>query len=130
LLYPRLAEMVRASTEVVVPLTAREMEQAIIAPAERVGLRLETGLVSTILNDLGEQPGILPLLQYALTELYERREGLTLTLAAYQGMGGVLGALARRADEIYTTLDPAACELARQMFLRLITLGEGVEDTR
>jgi hypothetical protein len=79
---------------VIVPLTARELEQAIIAPAERVGLRLEAGLLPTILNDLAEQPGMLPLLQYALTELYQRREGLTLTLAAYQAMGGVLGALA------------------------------------
>ncbi|MEO8391925.1 MAG: protein kinase [Chloroflexota bacterium] len=130
LLYPRLAELVRAGTEVIVPLTAREMEQAIIAPAERVGLRLEAGLISTILNDLAEQPGMLPLLQYALTELCQRREGLTLTLAAYQAMGGVLGALARRADEIYAVLNPDARALGRQMLLRLITVGEGTEDTR
>ncbi len=130
LLVPRLAELVRASTEVIVPLSAREMEQAITAPAERVGLRLEAGLVATMLKDVGEQPGTLPLLQYALTELFERREGVTLTLAAYQAMNGVKGALTRRADEIYASLDAESQALARQVFLRMVTLGEGVEDTR
>jgi hypothetical protein len=56
--------------------------------------------------------------------------GRTLTLAAYRESGGVRGALARRADEIYGALDTAKQEAARQLFLRLITLGEGVEDTR
>lgn len=130
LMIPRLAELMRASTETVIPMNLRELEQAITAPVERVGLRLENGLVTTILNDVGEQPGTLPLLQYALTELYERREGLTLTLAAYQAMGGVTGALARRADELFSLLDAATQASVEQMFLRLVTLGEGTEDTR
>jgi hypothetical protein len=82
------------------------------------------------MRDVGEQPGTLPLLQYALTELFERREGRLLTLQAYRESGGVLGALARRADAIYGGLDDAGQDAARQLFLRLITLGEGVEDTR
>ena len=130
LLYPRLAEIVRSHTEVVTPLTECEMEQSITAPAERVGLRIEPGLVATILKDVGEQPGTLPLLQFALTELFERREGVVLTVDAYQATGGVLGALGRRADQIFQSLDPAAQALARQIFLRLVTLGEGTEDTR
>lgn len=128
--YPRLAELVRAGTEVVVPLIAREMEQAITAPAERAGLRLEAGLVSTILKDVGEQPGTLPLLQYALTELFERREGVMLTIGAYQAMNGVKGAITRRADDIYVSLDEGLQALARQMVLRMVTLGYGTEDIR
>ncbi|MBK8022379.1 MAG: protein kinase [Chloroflexi bacterium] len=130
LLYPRLAELVRSNTEVVVPLSPRELEQAIIAPVERCGVHLETGLTATIINDVGEQPGMLPLLQYALTELFEQREGLTLTLDAYHATGGVSGALTRRADEVYRHLNGADQRLARQLFLRLVTLGEGTEDTR
>ncbi len=130
LLYPRLAELVRTNTEVIVPLTAREMEQAITAPAERVGVKLEPGLLTTIIKDVGEQPGTLPLLQYALTELFERREGLMLTLDAYQATGGVLGALARRAEEIFNGQEKEAQRLTQQLFLRLVTLGEGVDDTR
>lgn len=130
LMYPRLAEWVRLHTEVLTPLTAREMEQAIVAPLDRIGVRLEEGLLATIIHDVSEQPGALPLLQYALTELFEHRDGPTLTLEAYHQTGGVLGALSRRADSVYNHLDGHAQELARQVFLRLVTLGEGTEDTR
>src|SRR5258706_15466111 len=105
LLYPRLAELVRSYTEVVVPLTPQEVERALAGPAERVGLVLEPGLVNTIVNDVGQQPGTLPLLQYTLTELFEQREDLTLTLDAYHASGGISGALARRADDLYDSLD-------------------------
>jgi WD40 repeat protein/serine/threonine protein kinase/DNA-binding XRE family transcriptional regulator len=130
LLYPGFSELIRMRTEVVTPLTPQELEQAIVGPAERAGLRLEPGLVTATVKDVGEHPGALPLLQYALAELFERREGRTLTLAAYHRSGGVSGALARRADELYDTLDQAGKQAARQLFLRLVTLGEGVEDTR
>jgi len=99
-------------------------------PAERAGAVLEKGLVSAITADVADQPGALPLLQYALTELFERREGRMLTNQAYQAIGGVLGALGRRAEEVYVELEPAGREVARQLFLRLVTLGEGAEDTR
>jgi len=80
--------------------------------------------------DVADQPGALPLLQYALTELFERREGRMLTNKAYQDIGGVLGALGRRAEEEYRDLDQSGRQDARQLFLRLVTLGEGTEDTR
>lgn len=130
LLYPRLAELVRSQTELVLPLSARELEQAIVGPAERVGVQLEDGLVSTIINDVGAQPGTLPLLQFALTELFEQREGRVLTMDAYKANGGVAGALARRADELFNSLDTDGQRAAKQLFLRLVTLGEGTEDTR
>ncbi len=72
----------------------------------------------------------MPLLQYALTELFERRSHELMTREAYEAIGGVLGALGRRAEEIYADLDEAWQTLTRQLFLRLVTLGEGVEDTR
>jgi len=130
LLYPGFSELMRQRTEVVVPLAPEELKQAIISPAERNGLRVDPELVEAIVNDVAEQPGALPLLQYALTEVFERRAGRTLTLTPYNASGGVLGALARRAEEIYTALSPEQQEAARQLFLRLVTLGEGVEDTR
>jgi WD40 repeat protein/serine/threonine protein kinase len=130
LLYPRLAELMRSHTEVVVPLTPSELERAITGPGERVGVTLEHGLTTTIVNEVSQQPGALPLLQYALTELFERREDRLLTMAGYHASGGISGALARRAEEIYEELDEIGQTAARQMFLRLITLGEGTEDTR
>ncbi len=130
LLYTDFGELVRRRTEVVLPLTPQELEAAMIGPAQQVGLILEEGLVEAISAEIGEQPGTLPLLQYALTELFERRSGQTLTLDAYHASGGVLGALARRAEELYAGLDESQRQAARQLFLRLVTLGEGTEDTR
>jgi WD40 repeat protein/serine/threonine protein kinase len=130
LLYPEFGELIRKRTEIILPLTSAEMEQAIIAPADRIGVRFEPGVVAAILTEVRQQPGSLPLLQYALTELFERREGFNLTLAAYEATGGVLGALASRADEIYEQLDTNGQEIARQMFLRLVSLGDGTDDTK
>ncbi|MFN8456886.1 MAG: protein kinase [Anaerolineae bacterium] len=146
--YVEFGELLRQRTEFVLPLAPEELEQAITGPAHRVGLALEPGLVEVISHDVGAEPGALPLLQYALTELFERstenverstfnpqgassvQRSTLLTKAAYQASGGVLGALARRADELYAGLDEAGQETARQLFLRLVTLGEGTEDTR
>ena len=130
LMYPALAEWVRRRTAVIVPMTLRELEQAISLPAARVGAMFEAGLIDRIVQEIGEQPGVLPLLQYALTELFKRSDGRVLTLDAYEDSGGVSAALAQRADELYAELDAAEQETARQVFLRLITLGEGTEDIR
>ncbi len=130
LLYSGFAELLRDYVEALVPLRAEDFERAIAGPAERVGARFEPGLLAELVTDVSDEPGALPLLQYALTELYERREGSTLTADAYRAIGGVSGALAGRADEIYTGLGEHAQEAARQLFLRLVTLGEGAEDTR
>src|SRR5437763_11725877 len=101
LLYSGFAELLRDYVEALVPLKAEEFERAIAGPAERVGARFEPGLLSELVTDVADEPGALPLLQYALTELYERREGSTLTQDAYRAIGGVSGALAGRAEEIY-----------------------------
>lgn len=130
LFYAEFGNAMRKRTEVVLPLSPEELMEAISKPAERVGLSLERGLAQTIADDVGEQPGALPLLQYALTELFERREGRNLTLEAYRETGGVSGALARRAEELYTAMTEEEKAAARQLFLRLVTLGEGTEDTR
>ncbi len=130
LMYPAFGDLIRRHTEVVLPLTGAALEQVIVKPAEQIGIKFESGLLDAILQDIGEQPGALPLLQYALTELFERRRGSILTLDAYRETGGVLGALARRADELYRELDPDSQEAVQQLFLRLINLGEGTEYTR
>jgi WD40 repeat protein len=130
LLHEVFGRLMRQSTEVVLPLSAAELTAVIARPAERAGAELEPGLTETIVAEVSEQPGALPMLQYALTELFERRAGAQLTKQAYEEIAGVSGALARRAEEVYNELGEAGQEAARQLFLRLVTLGEGVEDTR
>lgn len=126
--YLDFGELLRQGTEFVLPMSADELEQAIAGPAQRANLILEPGLVERIVSEVSDQPGTLPLLQHALNELFERREGRRLTLAAYESSGGVFGALGQRAKELYSSLDKRGKELTRQVFLRLITLGDGVGD--
>ncbi|MBN1200539.1 MAG: protein kinase [Anaerolineae bacterium] len=130
LMHPHFSQLVRQRTEAIVPMTAEEVERAVSLPAESVHVALEPGLTAAITADIHQQPGALPMLQYALTELFDRRSDHLLTLDAYQAIGGVQGALARRADEVYRDLPLDQQHSARQLFLRLVTLGEGVEDTR
>src|SRR5918995_356413 len=130
LLYRGFADLFKSRVEAVVPLSAEELERAISGPAERVDVSLEPGLVAAMLADVAEEPGALPLMEDALTELFERRDGRTLFLEAYREIGGVSGALGRRAEELYADLDDAGKEASRQLFLRLVALGEGAEDTR
>ncbi len=128
--YPDFGELVRSRMETVMPLSSDELESAIAKPAARVGITFEPGLVATIAGDVHYQPGALPLLQYALTELFEQRANRVLTHEAYLALGGAAGALAKRAEGLYHEQDAAGQDAIRQMFLRLIALGEGAEDTR
>ncbi len=128
--YPEFAPLVRNGLVAVAMPSEAELTEAVLGPAEAVGLELEPGLVNEIVHDVAEQPGGLPLMQYALTELYRLREGRTLTLRAYEDSGGVLGALGRRAETIFQGLDGQAKATARQLFLRLVSVDEHSDDTR
>jgi len=130
LLYRGFADLMRAYVEAVVPLTPGELERAIADPAKRMDVGLEPSLLADMLGEVVDEPGALPMLQYALTELFDRREANMLTLHAYREIGGVAGALAGRADELYEALDTDGRVACHQLFLRLVTLGEGTEDTR
>ena len=114
----------------VFPPTEAELREAISKPAEKVGLLLEQNLENAIVHEVHGHPGMLPLLQYALHELFEAREGLMLTLAAFDNIGGVGGALSRKAESLYVALNDEGKAIIEQVFLRLVTPGEGTEDTR
>ena len=70
------------------------------------------------------------MLQFALQELWARREAYRLTIHAYREIGGIEGALKRKADAVYSGFTPEQQELCRRIFLRLVQPGEGSEDTR
>ena len=122
LVYPRFGELIAARTEAVPPLTPEELEQAIRALPSR-GASARAGPGGGIIADVAHQPGALPLLQYALTELFERRDDDRLTLTGYREIGGVGGALAARA-EACTARGPEA-KRTRRCSCASSTLGEG-----
>jgi len=128
--YPEFAQLITAQQMLVGSMEPDGLRQAIEEPARRAGLGLEEGLSDTILADVGAEPGALPLLEHALLELWERRRGDMLTLEGYRQAGGVHGALAQRADEIFEELSGDQQQIARRALLRLTQPGEGTEDTR
>jgi energy-coupling factor transporter ATP-binding protein EcfA2 len=130
LLHRGFGEVMRDAIETVLPLSPDELERSIAGPAKRVGVTLEEGLLARIVTDVVDEPGALPLLQYALTELHERRDGSTLTRAAYEAIGGISGAIAGRAEALYQGLDTDGREAVRQLFLRLVTHGEAADTRR
>ena len=126
--HPHLATLLKENTVLVLPMTRAELTWAIQEPADRLGVSFDDGVLAAIVADVQDQPGILPLVQYALTEMFELRQGDRITENAYHETGGVLGALTKKAEEIYLDLQPAGREIARQLFLRLIVLGSADED--
>jgi WD40 repeat protein len=128
--YPELSARMAEQQFLVSLMGANNLRQAIEEPAWHVGLEFEQGLVETILDEVENQPGALPLLEHALLELWERRRGQMMTLEAYRESGGVEGAIAKRADAIYVSFDPEQQTIARRIMLRLTQPGEGTEDTR
>jgi WD40 repeat protein len=128
--YPELSARLAEHQFLVSLMGQSNLRQAIEEPAWHVGLEFEQGLVETILDDVENQPGALPLLEHALLELWERRRGSVMTLEAYRESGGVEGAIAKRADAIYVSFNPEQQTIARRIMLRLTQPGEGTEDTR
>jgi hypothetical protein len=117
------------------PLRGEALREAIARPARDLGVDVEAELVGQLLADAGAEPGVLPLLQETLVQLWDRRAGQRLTLADYQAMGdgrrsGLAVALSRRADATLRALTPAQEAIARRILLRLVSFGEGRSDTR
>ncbi len=128
--HERIGRLVRDGLVTVLRPTREELLAMITAPAQAVGLRWQSGLPHRIVEDVSHQPGGLPLLQFALTEMVERRSSNLLTDADYTTVGGVGGALATRAESLYQVLTPNQQEAARQILLRLVTVDEDTDDTR
>ncbi|MGB3759933.1 MAG: hypothetical protein WBA07_26765 [Rivularia sp. (in: cyanobacteria)] len=107
-----------------------ELTSIIAKPAEKLKVTFESGLVERILDDVKDEPGNLPLLEFALTELWKQQKDRQLTHAAYQKIGKVQGALARHADWNYGNLNATRKEQVRRIFIQLVQPGEGTLDTR
>ncbi|MFO0606081.1 MAG: CHAT domain-containing protein [Polyangiales bacterium] len=119
--------------QVLVPqMSPAQLRDAIERPALSAGIALEPNLADLIVRDVEAEPGALPLMSHALSLLWQRREGATLTRAAYERLGRVAGALDAHADERLAALaDGAERDAARRLLLRLVHVGTGgAPDTR
>lgn len=108
----------------VLPMTPGELESAVVKPAARVGVATDPALLTALAADSSDRPGQLPLLQYALTELFDR-DPTHLDLEGYRAIGGLKGALSRRAEKIRADWSGAEEEVAAQLLLRLVRVDGG-----
>ncbi|HLY35247.1 MAG TPA: AAA family ATPase, partial [Candidatus Limnocylindria bacterium] len=128
--YPEFAELLSRSHALVGPMARDELREVIERPAARAGLDVERTLVDALVDDVGEEPGGLPLLSTTLLELWQAREGRTLRLAHYRVTGGVRGAVARIGEAAFTNLSTHEQDVARNLLLRLADVGDGAPTRR
>jgi tetratricopeptide (TPR) repeat protein len=115
--------------------TPQELGQIIRQPALAAGLQFEfnqetqQGLDEVLRDAAVQDSAVLPLLEFALDQIYERRSGRILTYSAYHSLGGVEGSLANRAEEEYGKLGPEIQEQFDQVMSTIVTLSVGQEET-
>ncbi|MBD2213342.1 caspase family protein [Nostoc linckia FACHB-104] len=140
--YGNLAERIKDCRVDITPLTDSELDEVINKPAATVGLRVAPYLQDRLREHIREAPGSLPLLEYALTELW--RDWHTrytsgdadidnqLTFEGYDRIGGVAGALEKQANAVYESFAESTVKqgLVQRIFLELVQPGEETEDTR
>ncbi len=130
--YPPFGEALRQYTpQFLRAMNREEMRLAIECPAQKMGVKLDKGLTERILNDVKQEPGNLPLLEFALTQLWAKQSREQLTHQAYAEIGEVAKALANHAEEeVYAKLSEAEQKQAQSLFVQLVRPGENTEDTR
>lgn len=128
--HPGLAAALQDATLLVAPMNRDELREAIVKPAQAAGCIVERPLTARLLTEVEGEPGALPLMSHALLETWRRRRSRALNEAAYEAAGGLHGAIARTAEEVFGRLTTAQSALAQRMILRLISPGEGTADTR
>jgi WD40 repeat protein len=116
--------------EFLIPMNREELESAIALPSQKLNVRLEAGLTEAIVQEVGDSRGNLPMLEFALAQLWEKQQTGWLTHQAYYEIGGALKALTNHAEAVYARLDKRQREIAQQVFIQLVQPGEGTEDTR
>lgn len=130
--YPELNRLMQAHLRQVLPMDVEDLRATIEQPAAQHDVRLtfEGNLVGDLLFEVQGHAGALPLLQFTLEQLFQRRSGHRLILQAYHEIGGVRGALAQHSEKTYLGLpSDEHRRLARALFLRLIEPGATEQDT-
>ncbi len=126
-----LRELVSQNQEFIGAMNSDELTRAILQPAAIGNWKVQAGLVEVLLDDLGSEPGELPLLSHALLETWKRRRGRVMTVSGYTETGGVQGAIAQTAETVFRQrLTASQQPIARMIFIKLAEMGESSLDTR
>lgn len=112
------------------PMSREELERAIVAPAAQMQVRLESGLTDTLIQSTWSHAGHLPLLEFALTELWPQQQAGWLTHLAYETIGGVEESLANHAEGVYAQLHPVDQQRLQRILVQLVEPGVGADPSR
>ena len=127
----QLNQIIGSDQSVIVPaMTIEELRRAIAEPAKQADHPLDEATIELLVKDAEDREGALPLLQFALTRLWDGLDEGKTPATTYREMGGVGGALAGKAQETYDRLSESEQKIARRVFVGLVQLGEGSRDTR
>ena len=128
--HPSFARFVQRGFMLIGAMGDEDLRAAIEGPARQAGLLLEPGLVDLLVGEVEGEPGALPLLSHALRRTWQEREGRTLTVAGYRKTGGIRGAVAHTAEELYQRLPAEQQPLLRDILLRLVAVSPDGEPAR
>ena len=130
--YPKLSASLAANLYNVPPIGTPQLRQVIENRLALASAAAEAGLIDSLLAEVGAEPGNLALLEHALGQLWGKAGGAcrTLTNAAYAEIGRLRGAIGRHAEEVYLGLGESDRHLVQKIFLELVQLGDGAQDTR
>jgi WD40 repeat protein len=121
----------RAGRFVVQPMSREDLRAVIEQPAAKRVVYFEpSALVETLLDEVVATPGALPLLSFALSEMYlhylgRRSDDRAITRDDYDALGGVVGALRARAEAEHDALDEAHRATLRRLMLRMVVAEGG-----
>lgn len=124
---PELVPIFENDAQRILPLGKDELYEAILKPAVDVGLKFEDGVADALVREMLGEPAGLPLLQFTLLKLWERRERNRVTMATYKKLGGGRKALEISADETYDALLTDEQLIAKRVFLSIVVRSDGLE---
>ncbi|MEM8860307.1 MAG: AAA family ATPase, partial [Chloroflexota bacterium] len=135
IVYPQMRKLLSEQAEFVGAMEPHDLVNAISKPAISVGAKIDPALVVQVIADMKGEPGALPLMNFALRDLFEEEkttigEPMDLMLNEYFERGGIEKALERHAETVFELFSEEQKELTKSVFSKLVTVGQGRVDTR
>ncbi len=119
---PSFGAVVGPAVQTMYPMTVDELVAAITEPARTVGVEFSEALVARLAADVADQPGTLPLLQFALTQMFDRRTADRIDVPDYERVGGLAGALVAATEERFARMSVDEQLAVRRLMSRLVAV--------
>lgn len=139
--YQPFADTFRNNMKLLIPMKPQELAEVIEKPAQQRNVEFQEGLVKRILDHVYKDEDCLPLLEFALDELWKNRIGRLkkarhnqkptdgrLTYNDYQEIGELKGAIEKYANNFYRDLTPANKEQVPKIFIQLVNFSQFTQD--